>query len=65
MPIWQVSLLAGTDAGDLTTRQQANAVLVALVHMLLPKEIIGNDPLDEADLDALTEVMKHFSSCCT
>ena len=33
-------------------------MLVALVHMLLPKEIIGDDPLDEADLDALSEVAK-------
>jgi len=45
--------------GDLTTQQQANAVLVALIHMLLPKEILGNDPLDESDLDALTEVAKN------
>lgn len=45
--------------GDLTTQQQANAVLVALIHMLLPKEIMGNDPSDEPDLDALTEVAKN------
>jgi len=49
---------AGSNAGDLTTQQQANALLVALMHMLLPKEIVGDDPLDEKDLDALTEVAK-------
>ena len=57
---------AGTNAGDLTTLQQANLVLVALVQMLLPKEVEENE--DEgsgaaddssADLEALAAVARN------
>ena len=56
----------GTNAGDLTTLQQANLVLVALVQMLLPKEVEddqdeGSGAADDssADLEALAAVARN------